>query len=296
MPYIGEIAALTAAFLWGSTVLIFEVTGRQVGSFVTNHLRIVFGLVLLCITLYIQQGVFFPVYAGWNQSFWLGLSGIIGLAIGDGALFWALIILGSRRASLLLSLAPPFTTIIGWFVLSETLEILALLGIALTVAGIIWVVNEQNVDERTHGSKLKGVILGIIAALGQATGVILVKYGLEADLDALSATILRMAPAAGVMTLVAITSRQLPRIRTALKSPSILLAIVIGSFTGPYFGVWLSIVAVKYTAAGIASTLLATVPVMVIPMVVIVHKVRPSFRAIVGTLVTVIGVALIFLR
>ncbi len=295
MPYLGEIAALTAVFLWSSTAILFETIGKRIGAFNTNLMRLTLASILLCVTLFVQYGYFFPVAASSDQKFWLGLSGIIGLGLGDAALFTCLVILGPRLATLLLSLAPVFTTALAWIFLGEHLSLVALGGIALTFLGIYWVVNEKSPEHHPH-IKLKGVILGIIAALGQGAGVILAKYGFRTEIDALSATILRMIPATLVMWLAAILLRRVAPMKVFFTDKKSARYILIASVIGPFLGVWLANVAVKYTEAGIAATLLAIVPIIVIPMIWVLRGTRPTARAWVGTLIAVTGVALIFLR
>jgi drug/metabolite transporter (DMT)-like permease len=296
MPYVGEISALVAAFFWGGCAIMFESAGRRIGAFPTNLLRIVMAVLFLCTTLYLRSGTFIPVNISRQQLFWLGSSGIIGLALGDAALFKSLVILGSRRATLLLSLAPPITAILAWIFLNERLSALAITGILLTMCGVYWVVSEEKVAEETRGSKFIGVTLGIVAAVGQGVGVIFAKYGLKTDIDSLSATILRMVPAALALWLFALVFGQTWRTVIALRNWKAGLATFGGAVFGPFLGVWLSLVAVKYTEAGVAATLLATVPVVILPMVYIVHKHVPSWRSVIGTVIAVGGIVFIFLR
>jgi drug/metabolite transporter (DMT)-like permease len=70
--------------------------------------------------------------------------------------------------------------------------------------------------------------------------------------------------------------------------------IIGGAFFGPFLGVWLSLVAVRLTDVGIAATIMATTPVLVIPILMVLEHYRPTARALVGTAVTVAGVALLF--
>ncbi|NIA29706.1 MAG: EamA family transporter [Actinobacteria bacterium] len=296
MPFIGEISALSGAFLWGMTALLFEEAGKRIGAFPTNLLRILLASIFLCTTLFFMTGDFLPFQATHTEIFWLGASGIVGLAIGDGALFISLVILGPRRATLLLSLAPPITATLAWFLLGERIDVAAIFGIAVTVWGIFWVVNEKHVSEKTRGSKTKGVILGIISALGQAVGLVLAKQGFSNGIDPLSATILRMLPAAATLWIFALLTKQIRPIMHAFNDKKAIFATLGGSVVGPYLGVWLANVAVKYTETGVASTLLATVPILVIPMVIIVRNTKPSARAVTGAIIAVIGVALLFLR
>ncbi len=296
MPFIGEIAALAAAFFWGFGALLFEAAGTRIGAFQTNILRLVIGCVLLSLALYFQVGAFFPMHASQENYIWLGLSGIVGLAIGDGALFYAIVILGPRLSTLLLSLAPPVATVIAWLFLGEALEPIALIGIVVTIAAIAWVVSEKHGDEHIRGSKTVGIILGVVAALGQGVGVIFAKLGLTGGIDSLSATLIRMLPAAVLMWLVAALSRRALPTVLALRDKISALVVVTGSIVGPFIGVWLSIVAVKHTEAGIASTLLATVPVLLIPMEFFIHKRVPSIRGVIGAAMAVVGIAMIFMR
>lgn len=296
MPFIGEIAALTAAFFWGFGAFLFESAGTRIGALATNLMRLLLACVMLSLTHFILQGNFFPLHPSSHNVYWLGLSGLVGLGLGDGALFYAIVILGPRLSILLLSLAPPFTAIIAWLFLGEQLSLYAILGILLTFFAIIWVVSEPRGKEHFRGSKAVGVILGLIGALGQGLGVILAKYGITTELDALSATLLRMIPAAVAMWLFAVIIRQAKPTIVAMKDKRAALAVLGGAIFGPFIGVWLSIVAVKYTEAGVAATLLATVPIFMIPLEFIIHKRKPSVRAIMGTLMAIIGIALIFMR
>ncbi len=296
MPFIGEIAALTAAFFWGFGALLFESAGTRIGAFQTNLLRILLACLFLSMTLYFQSGLFFPLHATMHNQFWLGLSGLVGLAIGDGALFYAIVILGPRLSTLLLSMAPPITTLVAWLFLGETLSQMAVFGISITFAAIIWVVSEKHGGEHIRGSKTVGVVLGFVAAAGQGLGVILAKIGLSDGLDSLSATLLRMIPAAVALWGVALVTRHAKSAIVSMRDKTSALIILGGAVFGPYIGVWLSIVAVKYTEAGIASTLLSTVPILIIPMEYVVHRRKPSLRAVIGTVLAVAGIALIFLR
>ena len=81
-----------------------------------------------------------------------------------------------------------------------------------------------------------------------------------------------------------------------MKQRYVAFVVILASIAGPFIGVWLSIVAVKYTEAGIASTLLSTVPILLIPMEFIIHKRVPTWRGVFGAVLAVVGVALIFLR
>ncbi len=296
MPYIGELAALTGAFFWGWCAIFFAAAGRRIGPFATNVWRIILAIIFLCTTLYFSKGHPVPAGVTRSQIFWLGLSGVVGIAIGDGALFAAFVILGPRISTLLLSLAPAITTVLAWFLFDERLGLVAISGILLTIGGIAWVVNERNTSEPVHGSKVKGIILGLIAAIGQGTGVILAKQGLSGSIGTLEATILRMVPSAVALWFFALLTGQIKNTFRSLLDKRALSATLGGAVFGPYLGIWLSLVALKHTDAGIASTLLSTVPILILPMVVFVQRVKISPRTMLGTVIAVAGIALLFLR
>ena len=296
MRFVGEIAALGGAFFWGICAIMFERAGKRIGTYNTNLIRLIMASVLLSITLFFTKGMLLPMHADATNIIWLGLSGVVGLVIGDGALFKSLVILGSHRMTLLLSLAPPITTVVAWIFLGETLGLMALVGITVTILGIFWVVNGEHHEESIHGSKFKGVILGLIGATGQAVGLVLAKYGLRTEIDPLSATLLRMVPSSIIMLAMGLAAGRLKPILAAMRNKLGMIDTFGGAFFGPYLGVWMSLIAIKYTKTGIASTLMATVPVIILPMLMIIYKTKPTMRAVVGSVVTVAGIALLFLR
>jgi len=76
----------------------------------------------------------------------------------------------------------------------------------------------------------------------------------------------------------------------------VLTATLVATALGPITGIWLSLVAVRNTQAGIASTILAMVPVFVLPAVAWVNKERLSPRSVLGAVLAVAGVAVLFWR
>jgi drug/metabolite transporter (DMT)-like permease len=167
MNFIGELAALATFFFFAVTALIFTQTGRMVGSQVTNRIRLTFALIYLVINLIPFRN--HAVFAESSRWLWLSLSGIIGLSLGDAFLFQALVSVGPRLGTLLLSLAPIFGSIIAWAFFGEILSLLQITGILLALAGIAWVVlsHEEPLDT-PHGQTRRGVLFGVLAGLGQA--------------------------------------------------------------------------------------------------------------------------------
>ncbi len=294
---LGPLAAITTAFCWAFTSIFFTIGGRRVGSVVVNRTRLVMAVVFLSITHLILLGHIFPIQADYYNWFWLGLSGIIGLVLGDAMLFQAWVMIGTRLPILLMSLVPVISTIEAWIFLNERMSPTEILGIVVTVGGIAWVLADKNRDITADDRKqlALGVLLGVGGAVGQATGLLTSKIGLANDLPALSGNLIRMIVAASVMWIVTIAMGKARYTIGKLADLNATRAIIMGAIFGPFFGVWMSLVAVKFARVGIASTLMALTPIFTIPLVRIIFKENISVHAVLGTITAIAGVAIIFL-
>lgn len=240
-------------------------------------------------------GDFLPSQAEPFRWGWLGLSSVLGLVIGDSGLFQALILIGPRLASLIMALVPIFSTFMGWLFFGETVTYLEFTGIFLTISGVAWVVVEKRgrtqVENKQYGL---GILLGLVGALGQASGLIAAKYGLGDSFSPASANVIRMLVAMIILGLLAALRGQVGFTVRQWQHKKALYAILGGTLTGPFVGVWLSLTAIQLTRVGIASTLMALTPIIVIPLSYFAFKERITLRSVVGAIVAVIGVALIF--
>lgn len=303
MPGIGELAALATAVLWSFTGIQFTFAGRRVGSAVVNRTRLVLAVFYLSIAHLLLQGQWWPLGASREGWFWLGLSGIVGLAIGDAFLFQAYVSIGPRRSQVVMTTVPVMSTVLAWLLFNEALTAIELLAMALTLLGVAWVVSER----RNHRSRIAfagddnrrtymiGVLLALGGAAGQAGGLLLSKKGLEGSFPPLSATVIRMVVAAGAIWLLALLRGQAPATIRAVRDRRALVLIAGGALTGPFLGVWNSMIAVQNAPIGIASTLMALSPVMLIPLSRYFFGERVTSRAVLGTLIALAGTALIFL-
>ena len=128
---IGETAALVASFLWTFSSIFFTSAGKRIGSLNVNAYRTVFAVCFLTVTHVIFFGTLLPLASG-GQWFWMGLSGVVGLSIGDSGLFAAYIMIGPRRSLLMMALSPLFAAAGAYMMLGETIPTSAIVGIALT--------------------------------------------------------------------------------------------------------------------------------------------------------------------
>lgn len=296
--YLGEMAALATALCWSFSSIFYTLAGRQVGPATINRLRLLLSIVFLGLAHRLLLDSLLPA-ARPEQWFWLGVSGIVGLSLGDTWLFQAYIWIGPRLAMLLKSLAPVFSALLAWLFLAETLAPVQIAGIFLTVGGVSWVVLERSpapAGNPGHNRRyLWGLLFGVGAALTQAVGLITAKLGLSGDIPALSGHLMRMLAATAAMWGVTIWQRQAgAAIRQMAGRPQTSLNLTAGTVLGPVVGVWFSLVAVRLAHVGIASTLMALVPIFLLPIGRFVLKERISRRAVAGTVVAVAGVALLF--
>ena len=297
MNFIGEVAGLATSFFFAMTALIFTKTGRMIGSQVTNRMRLLFALIYLIILNLILFREPFPFSADSSRWMWLSLSGVIGLSLGDAFLFQSFVSVGPRLGSLLLSLAPIFGSIIAWAFFGETLTAVQITGIALALSGIGWVVmSHEEPADTPHGQTRRGVLFGVLAGLGQAVGLVLSKQAMAENFSPFQANAIRMLAAAIFVWILAIVEGQAgATITTIRQQPKSLGLLALGALVGPVLGVSASLLAVQHAEIGVASTLMALPPVIVLPISYFFFKEKVGWQAIAGTLLAIVGVAVLFL-
>ncbi len=301
--HIGEFAALLTTLFWTITALSFETAGKRIGSLHLNLLRLAMALVFLSVFSWIQRSMPFPADASVYQWTWLSISGLVGFVIGDFCLFQAFIIIGARVSMLVMTLAPPIAALAGWYFLGDSISILGIIGMALTLFGIALVIfvrmpagkiSESRSAKVKLAHPLKGILLALVAAGGQGIGLVLSKHGMN-HYDPFSSSLIRViAGFLGFAVLFTVLGKwkELPASfhdRIAMKW------LTVGAIFGPFLGVSFSMIAVQHTSAGIAQTIMSLVPVLIIPPSIYITKVMPRAREILGAVLAVIGVTLFFL-
>jgi drug/metabolite transporter (DMT)-like permease len=297
MRLAGELAAVATALCWASGSTFFVAAGRRMGSLTLNRWRITVAMFLLGAALWITRGSPWPVWAARADVVLLALSGLIGFVFGDSFYFRALVILGAGRATLLTALSPLFTAVLARLFLGETLGLAAILGIALTVGGLVWVLYGR-VEGNGHpeGSALVGVLSGILAAMGQSGGFVLSKLALRSGLDPLSATMIRVVAAVAALWLLTPMQGGWVRQFVSLRDRVATGAMLGGALFGPFLGVTLSLYALQHTEAGVAASIMASYPIPAVLLAARFHREELTLRTLGGALVTVSGVVVLFLR
>jgi Predicted membrane protein len=294
MPFqshIGEIASLLTAVCWTLSAIFFEKAGRRIGSLSVNIIRIFLGIVFLGMTTLFTRGMFFPMDATPYNWFWLGISGIIGFFLGDLFLFKSYTVIGSRTSQLVMSLAPMITAIIGWFFLNEILSVKSILGIVVSVSGIMIAVAGKRLKLNVP---LRGFLYALGGALGQAVGLVLSKKGMG-DYDAVAATQIRAIFGLVSFALLVTVLNRWKRVFYAAKDKEAMKSTSVGAVFGPFIGVALSLYAVQHTETGIASTLMALVPIFIIVPTAVMFKEKITARQVVGAVISIAGASIFFL-
>jgi drug/metabolite transporter (DMT)-like permease len=311
LTYVGEIAALCTAFCWAGSSLSFTAAGKRIGSVPLNLIRLVMAMAMLSVFVWIFRGRLLPTDASGHNWLWLSLSGLAGFTFGDLFLFRALVLLEARLTMLVMALCPPMAALIAWAAIGEALGPWSWLGIAMTVAGVAWVVTERHDESSSSVVAQRGIVaprvrhvrprvaplglaFALLGALGQAGGLVLSKIGIG-GYDAAAATQIRIIAGIAGFVVIFTVLRWWPRVAAAVKHRGGMGLAALGAALGPFIGVTLSLVAVSNAQTGVAATIMAISPIILIPASAIIHKERITWRAVSGAVLAIGGVAMLFL-
>jgi len=296
MPHLGETAAFLTAISWTITALSFQLAGQKVGSLSVNLIRIILAFLLLTLFNLFYRGLLLPTDASASAWLWLSLSGFIGFFLGDLFLFQAYATIGARLTTLIMAAVPPLAALLGWLFLGETLEPKSIIGMIITILGIAMVVFKPNRQNKSVQLTLSfsGLLLAFSGALGQAGGLFLSKLGVQ-NYDPTAATQIRIIAAIPCFVILVTVIRAWPRIFSALHNKWAMGQITAGAISGPFIGVSLALLAIKHTRLGIATTIMALVPVFIILPSALFLKEKITLREVIGSVIAVIGICVLCL-
>ena len=319
---LGESISLLVAVLWTTGAIFGELASKRLGALPLNVIRMVLTLIILGLALWFMAGHPYPYLADGETWLWLSLSGLMGFGFGDYCLFNSYMIIGSRFSQLFMTLAAPFAAITAWMMLGEQMTWLGLLGMLVTLTGIGMSIlgkkqgtenKEQGAGSREQGKisfklPVHGVIFGIGAALGQGVGLVLSKVGLEhytatAPLEAgmssltypVGGTMIRALTGLGCFLLLLVMKKKVGRLKSAAQDGRGMHYAFWATMLGPAVGVSLSLLAVQYTSTGVAQTLMALTPVLIIWPSHLIFKSRVTAQEILGAIIAVCGAILFFI-
>lgn len=298
----GEFAALTTAFCWTITSMSFQQATRKIGTLAVNLLRLLIAFILFGTVNFLITGHFFPISASSHAWTWLSVSGLVGFVFGDYFLFRSYHYVSARISMLIMAVSPLFAAIISYFILDESMGWTEILSMFITIAGIFLVVlSRQKSGENEEGKSsirlafpAKGLLFALGGAIGQAGGLVLSKYGMT-DTDPFAATQIRVIAGLVGFTIIIVGMRRWNKVFIAFKDKKAMLYTLTGGIFGPFLGVYLSLYSIKYTSIGIGSTIMAIVPVLIIPLAILVYKEKVSLKEVIGAILAVAGVSFFFI-
>ncbi|MBQ2508984.1 MAG: DMT family transporter [Bacteroidales bacterium] len=330
MKLFGETLSLFVALSWTVTALFAEVGSKRMGSLAFNAIRMTMSLVMFCLALWLMMGTPYPRYADGDTWLWLLLSGLVGYVIGDYCLMQGYILIGSRFGQLFMTLSAPSAAIVGRLFLGEEMRPIAIVGMIVTIGGIAMSILSKDNDTSTqqqNGGRLKlnlpvnGIVYACGAGICQGIGLVLSKVGLlhyDASLSAaiasgtvesgvldvpwdisiaFASTMIRglMGLTGFLLLMMLLKNERLDRLRSAVRDRKAMWCAAGSMLFGPFIGVSVSLMATRYTATGIAQTLFALTPVLIIaPAAWLFHQ-KVRVREVIGAIVSVCGAALFFL-
>ena len=291
-----ELAALGAALTWAVTGIVSAGPSAALGAVAFNRLRMALVFVMLAIAALFT--------GGWQTIHEaniapLVLSGLIGIFLGDTALFLTMNRLGPRRTNILFSCNAPMAAILGWLVLDEAITAQKLAGIAVVFAGVLLAIvfgkrpSQMHQWEAVKGPLIVGVALGLTAALGQAVGSLIARPVMEAGVDPIAASAVRVGTSVVALSLLIATGWQAIQARTAL-TPRLVVVTGLSGMLGLGVGMTLVLFALVGGKVGIVATLSATTPAFILPVMWLRTGERPAAMAWLGAALVIAGSALIF--
>jgi drug/metabolite transporter (DMT)-like permease len=197
---------------------------------------------------------------------------------------------------LIMTLAPPLAAIFGYFILGETLNIMQVAGMLIVIFGIALAIFNRPVKGEKLTFKLSsaGILFAFIGALGQAIGIVLSKYGM-AGYDPFASTHIRIiAGIAGYVFIITVLGRWRQTMRAARDVPA-MKALTLGAFFGPFLGISFSLLSVKYTETGIASTIMTLVPIFILAPAALIYREKVTLAEVAGAVISVAGTSLFFI-
>lgn len=296
MNYIGEISALATALCWAVTSYVFTNVIRKIGALRVNIDRMILASIMLFLII-----IIFNINLDINsdQISNLIISSILGLVIGDSFLFKSFQLIGARLSVIIMALVPVLSTVLAFFFLNELITFFELVGMIITITGIVIVVLEKKQkDENNFSFDKRAILYGLLGALGQASGLIFAKFAFQAgELNGFTASFIRLFSASIIILPLAVIFRRYKNpYRLYSENVRSIKVMLIGTVFGPVLGITLSLVAIEFAKIGIASTLMATMPIIMLPISKFYFKEKLGWKAIIGAIIAVAGAAIIFLR
>lgn len=310
----GGIIAVIAVLMWTFSAIIFELVARRGGSSINiNLFKCIIATLCISATLLIISGKAYPIQTDIKSLIWLILSGLTGFAICDVAMVNAYKLITARYTQIVMTLGPIVAATLSYIFLNESLGVFALFGMGITLCGIVICIlykEDKSGDNKIHlRISKKGFILALIAAIGQGSGLALSKIGMKyyhesltieslkesAIYIPLAATMIRIITCVIILFIIVIIRGETRSFLTFCKTKKLTIPTSLAAFWATFVGVVLSLIALTYASAAIVSTILATIPILLIIPDYFIYKRKMSLIQIIGSIISVSGIAIMFI-
>jgi drug/metabolite transporter (DMT)-like permease len=299
----GEYFGIITAFCWAVGIFPFTLSTRYFQATHINLMRLLLALFLLCPFIILKENISFSnlfLFPGYQNWLWLGLSGVVGLALGDYFSFSAFKAIGAKNSSIFSTLAPGTAIIFAYLMLGEQINLIGITGIIITISGIIYI----SLQKKDSQSKMSLVGMGhaIGAALCQGAGLVLAKKAYENNLIEIApfhAAWLRIMASVIVLLVFAILTREIKPITRNLVKPENkkgLVYLSLGTLSGTVLGLTFAMQTISTIDSAVAQTIFSLVPVFAIPLAYFFHKEKITLSIILGALIAIAGVIVLIWR
>lgn len=289
--------ALGAALNFGVASASYTFAGRKFGASFSMALSLLISLAFYAPLHQLLHGEPIPINAEADRWLILGLSSLAGFVISALFLLRAFQYIGPRLTMLIGSTSPIFAALMAWIFLGQQLPASAVLGIALVVGGVVWVVSERDAQpsRRRDPNYIKGLSMAVASAVGQGAAFVLMSEGVSGGFSPMSAGLIRTIVAIVLLwAFIALRGNLRQNLRLISSSPRALFWLVLASVSGPVAGTTLILISLQFTSVGVSSTLTNTTPIFLIPIAYLAFDERITARAVAGTFIAIAGVALLF--
>lgn len=304
----GVLIALVTTLCWSLGIFPFTEASKRIGAGPINQYRLLLAWLIMSGILYFALSISFTQQFSNPQYYhyiFLGASGIVGFTIGDYCSFRSFAILGPKLSSLYMTFAPGSALIFGFFLLGESVNFVGVIGILITIAGVIWLTlskkDAKAAEQVGFERNTTGILLGIAGALCQGIGLVLSKYGMDyyqEKLPTLHAVWIRLLFAfSAAFVLSIVTGRFMQNSKPIFTNKNNGIPyMILGTLLGPIAGVTCSLLAIQKLEVAVAQTIFALLPIVVFPVNLLVYKEKITIQSIFACLTAIFGVILLIWR
>lgn len=304
----GIVLALITTFCWSLGIFPFTEASRRIGAATVNQYRLLLAWLLISLILFFVNSISVTHLFSNPQKYhyvFLGLSGIIGFTIGDYCSFRSFTLLGPKLGSLYTTFAPGAALSIGYFVLGEEINLIGIIGVAITIGGVIWLTLSKKDKAAAHHAGFKrdktGIAFGVIGALCQGVGLVLSKYGMDyysEKLPTMHAVWIRLLFAFSAAFVISIFTKKLIQNSKPIlnNTNNALPYMALGTLLGPIAGVSCSLLTIQKLEVGVAQTIFALLPIVVLPVNLLIYKEKITIQSVFACLTAIFGVMILIWR